>query len=592
MITTEKEKNEELLKQMKEDKDPILKKEHSLKVFKEDCLSKQKKIDDLTQLYEDLQLKHRKLSNQLYFTQDELLKSQKKLDELKNDLEKATEKISEQHSQIYKLKNQGSQSPMTPITPLISPIPLSGLEKKINDDLKLENSVRRKAYDELSAKYSEILGQMNNLNYNFDLLNRDQIHLQNEYKRASYMAQQAEKYKMEIDKYYDDNIRLRNELQELQKMNNNKLKQILDTEQIKRSSAYEEAKKKELVIQKLIQENSYLKMKIPQSENVGNKEQINLLTKMLEEQQERIKQYEIIMEKKEDFNLAKENITLEKIIFQKTKEIEELKKLTNQQVITSISEETEVERLKEQLLAQKEECELYLKELDNSAISYDEILKKNTQLTQKISQLEEQNSNFVHERIKMKIQINAKDNEIDLMRQKIEKMNESLKVLENHVENLKSQLHLKEDLYLKQSDELKNTYYLFEKRTKKCQELDQMLGESKYNYDKINSYFIEIQNKSNETEKRLINEITKNNTLTTENEILKKRSEQVQSGDEDYKKMVFCGVCHTKQKNTIITRCFHTFCKECVSETLRVRNRKCPSCGLKFGDNDVHNFFL
>lgn len=589
LIQSEKDKNDELLKQMIEDKDPSLKKEHTLKVFKEDCLSKQKKIEDLTTLYEDLQLKHRKVTNQLNITQDELLTSQKKLEDLKFDLERASEKVSEQNSQIHKLKNsQGTQSPVTPITPQITNI--QGSEKKVVEDLRMEITIRKKAYEELNQKYSELFGQMDNLKYNFDMLTRDHLHLENEMRRLTYAAQNSDKYKMEIEKLYDDNIRLRGDVQEVQRMNNAKMKQILDTEQIKRASVYEEVKKREYEIQKLLGENENLKSKLAQSESLGNKDQINLLNKILEEQQERIKNYEILVEKN-DLNLSKENITLEKIIYQKTREIEELKKLTNQTVEVVI-EETDIERLKEQLLAQKEECDLYLKELDNSAISYNEILNKNTALTQKIISLEEQNSNFVHERIKMKFQINSKDSDLDLMRQKLEKMNETLKSSENSLENVKFQLHSKEDLYLKQSDELRNIYYLFEKKCKKIQEIEQLYGDLKYNYEKMNGLFIEIQNKNTDTDRKLLLEIAKTKNLTIENEILKKKTETKIGGDEDYKKMVTCGVCHTKQKDTIITRCYHTFCKECVAETLRVRNRKCPSCGLKFGDNDVHNFFL
>src|SRR5690606_19281838 len=36
----------------------------------------------------------------------------------------------------------------------------------------------------------------------------------------------------------------------------------------------------------------------------------------------------------------------------------------------------------------------------------------------------------------------------------------------------------------------------------------------------------------------------------------------------EYKKILRCNVCKERQKNTVIARCFHIFCKECIDENL------------------------
>mmetsp|Transcript_8066 Transcript_8066/g.10701 ORF Transcript_8066/g.10701 Transcript_8066/m.10701 type:complete len:781 (-) Transcript_8066:306-2648(-) len=61
---------------------------------------------------------------------------------------------------------------------------------------------------------------------------------------------------------------------------------------------------------------------------------------------------------------------------------------------------------------------------------------------------------------------------------------------------------------------------------------------------------------------------------------------------KELKKMLKCSVCHDRQKNVVISKCFHMFCKECVQENLKVRSRKCPACGRGFGQDDVHNIWL
>ena len=78
-----------------------------------------------------------------------------------------------------------------------------------------------------------------------------------------------------------------------------------------------------------------------------------------------------------------------------------------------------------------------------------------------------------------------------------------------------------------------------------------------------------------------------------------------------------CPVCHYRDKDCIIMRCRHMFCKHCVEENIQVgpycvvarptysifhlsnsvspsqnRSRKCPSCGLKFSEKEVDDVWL
>ncbi len=53
-----------------------------------------------------------------------------------------------------------------------------------------------------------------------------------------------------------------------------------------------------------------------------------------------------------------------------------------------------------------------------------------------------------------------------------------------------------------------------------------------------------------------------------------------------------CNVCHERQKDVIITKCWHIFCSHCIRKNLESRNRKCPGCGTPFGQHDVKQFFF
>jgi len=58
------------------------------------------------------------------------------------------------------------------------------------------------------------------------------------------------------------------------------------------------------------------------------------------------------------------------------------------------------------------------------------------------------------------------------------------------------------------------------------------------------------------------------------------------------KSRISCPVCNTRDKKVIITRCRHMFCRQCVELNLESRNRKCPSCGLRFDRKDVEDVWF
>jgi len=59
----------------------------------------------------------------------------------------------------------------------------------------------------------------------------------------------------------------------------------------------------------------------------------------------------------------------------------------------------------------------------------------------------------------------------------------------------------------------------------------------------------------------------------------------------EYKKRITCTICNENPKDTVITRCFHTFCAVCVKKKIELRSRKCPACGKPFAEQDVHSIF-
>ncbi len=55
--------------------------------------------------------------------------------------------------------------------------------------------------------------------------------------------------------------------------------------------------------------------------------------------------------------------------------------------------------------------------------------------------------------------------------------------------------------------------------------------------------------------------------------------------------MVKCNVCKEKNKDTIVTKCCHMLCKECLDSNFKNRKRSCPLCKTSISQNDTHSIF-
>jgi E3 ubiquitin-protein ligase BRE1 len=73
------------------------------------------------------------------------------------------------------------------------------------------------------------------------------------------------------------------------------------------------------------------------------------------------------------------------------------------------------------------------------------------------------------------------------------------------------------------------------------------------------------------------------------------KSEEVENLDAEnraMRKLLLCSVCDQRQKNVVITKCYHMFCNVCTDSALAARNRQCPSCGHKYNQSDVKPFYF
>jgi len=79
---------------------------------------------------------------------------------------------------------------------------------------------------------------------------------------------------------------------------------------------------------------------------------------------------------------------------------------------------------------------------------------------------------------------------------------------------------------------------------------------------------------------------------------LKKESEYeniddlLQQENKALRDSLTCPTCKTNDKNTVLTKCFHVFCNDCIKKRYDARSRKCPKCNCGFGANDFHRLYF
>lgn len=68
--------------------------------------------------------------------------------------------------------------------------------------------------------------------------------------------------------------------------------------------------------------------------------------------------------------------------------------------------------------------------------------------------------------------------------------------------------------------------------------------------------------------------------------------EQLETHLSVLKGRLTCAVCNIRDKQVILSRCRHMFCRQCVDKNVKNRSRKCPACGQGFGVKEVEDIWL
>jgi E3 ubiquitin-protein ligase BRE1 len=273
----------------------------------------------------------------------------------------------------------------------------------------------------------------------------------------------------------------------------------------------------------------------------------------------------------------------------------------------------ELETTKQELANQQEVASALMAEIDDLAKSFDDMQEQNTRLLRQLSDAETLRATHNAERYKHRQECSQLERERDSWKQQVA----ALKKLSDDVQGAAAEMETKLDAVDQrliktqeqlQATEQKAAAYEEHARENRALALDyqQQLNQASERFKDITEAMDAETKHHDQRDRKLRRAEEKVTTLTRKLARLAASSSSSgssgASADLDstglhdelrlLKQQLKCSVCASRKKNVVITKCFHTFCKECIDENVRTRHRKCPACGIPFDARDVKEVYI
>ncbi|OMJ93517.1 hypothetical protein SteCoe_3493 [Stentor coeruleus] len=285
-------------------------------------------------------------------------------------------------------------------------------------------------------------------------------------------------------------------------------------------------------------------------------------------------------------------------------EVLELKSQLKVKDSTISKNDSIIRQLKQDIKNEKRNNETLINEIDVTGNAYEEIVKKNKLLSSQLAEQEQNCIQLMNERLRennwktlmdkqqilLEEQAKAKENVIAHLQEVIKEEKklsdsrlDSIIALESKFKTLESRLH---NISVSQNDNNKR----FEELLNCKRELQEKLKEAEK---------ICIKNATECLQYKFLYEHTEKCLRENEDKMAYlKDSMYVKTSDEiymteiaKYRDLIRCSQCKTRNKDCLLTKCLHLFCRRCIELNLSQKKRKCPCCFTKFTSEDVRTFY-
>jgi E3 ubiquitin-protein ligase BRE1 len=267
--------------------------------------------------------------------------------------------------------------------------------------------------------------------------------------------------------------------------------------------------------------------------------------------------------------------------------------------------EDQIRELHKSLSNKKQEEAALLNDMEITGQAFEEMQEQNVRLMQQLREKDDANFKLVSERIKLENVQKILKEEKEIYVQQIQTLQEQQEAQMNISKKLEEQhnsltqtvtIREKEILLQQQNSEIYKRHAI---------DNVQLIQDLKINTQKYLFQLKEAQQQIAEKSELLASQSF--NTKRAQEEIKhlhlklerQKKFEMASNIDEvlkeeikEYKEQLRCPSCKVKQKDAVLTKCFHVFCFDCLQKRYDTRQRKCPKCNAGFGANDFRKLYL
>ena len=266
--------------------------------------------------------------------------------------------------------------------------------------------------------------------------------------------------------------------------------------------------------------------------------------------------------------------------------------------------ESTVRNVKNDLKNEKRNSEALFNEIEVTGNAYEETLKKNKALAAQLLIIEQNCIQLMNERIR-------EENWKSLLEKKHRILEEQIASKDNLVAHLKGVIEEEQKVSNNRLEVINLLETKFKTLEQKFFSMNATQIESNRKYDELLASKKDIQEKLKQAEKiciksatecmqyKFLYENSEKSLKDLEEKVVQTKDMQFsRNADENYiaqiakyRELIRCSQCRMRNKDCLLTKCLHMYCRRCIELNLSQKKRKCPSCYTKFTSDDIRTFY-
>ncbi|KAF0992609.1 hypothetical protein HZS_4143, partial [Henneguya salminicola] len=230
-------------------------------------------------------------------------------------------------------------------------------------------------------------------------------------------------------------------------------------------------------------------------------------------------------------------------------------------------------------------------EIENLTAIYEETFAQNVSFMQQIHETETTHAKSFTENLKLNQLVKSLVDERDNLKKELSMTNSTITNFTQQLPTVETKIAQLSECLATANQESNMRANLLDLHKRKSLEINQKYTESYFHIEQLKSTIEANASQIAENIARIENEAVKNRRCNEEISILKRKLEHAHNnqygGASDrilleevkiLKHKLTCSCCNTRQKDAVLTKCYHLFCFECLATTYNTRQRKCPRC--------------